>query len=228
MTEYWRGDAETGDKSQWCKQTVKSDDRIQVVTSPVSQGNYSYRVELRKGDNPSGNRSTLASGPTGNMGTPHLIKNGEEAFYGFSVLLPSESFTNLTKWRLVLQFKAHDTGSPPISINLKGVNWLLNYRPTASSSVLHKWKAPFRKDVWEKFMMHIGWSTDPKVGFIEMYLNNELVVPKFNTSTIHVKSGKIYDNFVALGLYRDSSIPVTDVIYHDGFVAGASYDEVRQ
>lgn len=228
MTEYWRGDAETGDKSQWCKQTVKSDDRIAVVNSVVNQGNYSYRVELRKGDNPSGNRATLASGPTGKMGTPHLIKNGEEAFYGFSVYLPSESFTTLDKWRLVLQFKAHDTGSPPISINLKGVNWLLNYRPTASSSVLHKWKAPFRKDTWEKFMMHINWNTDPRVGFIELYLNNSLVVPKFNTSTIHIQNGSPVDNFVAIGLYRDSSIPVTDIIYHDGFVAGRSYQEVAQ
>lgn len=225
MTEYWRGDAESGDKSQWCKQTVKSDDRIQVVTSPVSQGNYSYRVEVRKGDNPSGNRATLASGPV--CEDAHLIKNGEEAFYGFSVFLPS-TFTTLDKWRLVIQFKAHDTGSPPISINLRGINWLLNYRPTATSNVLHKWKAPFRKNVWEKFMLHVNWNTDPRIGFIELYLNDNLVVPKFHTSTIHIQNGRPVDNFVALGLYRDSSIAVTDVIYHDGFVAGRSYEEVSQ
>lgn len=226
MTEYWRGDAETGDKSQWCKQTVKVDDRIRVVTTPVNQGQYSYRVELRKGDNPSGNRSTLATGP--NCDGEHLIKNGDEAFYGFSVFIPATSFAIVNKWRLVLQFKAHDTGSPPISINVRGINWLLNYRPTSTSNVLTKWRKPFRKNVWEKFMFHIGWSTDPRVGFIEMYLNNILVVPKFNTATIHIQDGSPVDNFVALGLYRDSSIPSTDVIYHDGFVAGRSYEEVNQ
>jgi hypothetical protein len=77
-------------------------------------------------------------------------------------------------------------------------------------------------------MMNIKWSRDPKVGSIELYLNERLVVPKFNTATIHVKDGKPCVNFVALGLYRDSSIKTTDVIYHDGFVAGRSYDEVRQ
>jgi hypothetical protein len=229
VTEYWKGDAETGDKSQWAKQTVKEDSRIQVVTNQVTQGKYSYRVELRPGDNPSGCRATLASGPSGKMGPVHLIRDGEEAFYGLSVYLPSATFSTLDKWRLVLQFKAYpDTGSPPISLNIKGNNWLLNYRPTATSSVLHKAKFPLTKDRWEKFMFNIKWSKDPKVGFIELYYNGDLVVPKFNTSTIHVKSGTPSINFVALGLYRDSSIKVTDVIYHDGFVAGKSYEEVAQ
>lgn len=228
MTEYWKGDAETGDKSQWAKQTVKEDSRIQVVTNQVNQGNYSYRVELRPGDNPSGCRATLASGPSGKMGPVHMIRDGDDAYYGLSVYLPSQTFVTLDKWRLILQFKAPDTGSPPISLNIRGNNWLLNYRPTATSSVLHKAKFPLTKDRWEKFMMHIKWSKDPKIGSIEMYCNGNLIVPTFNTSTIHVLSGKVYENFVALGLYRDSSIKVIDVIYHDGFVVGKSYDEVSQ
>lgn len=228
MTEYWQGNAETGDKSQWCKQTVKSDDRIKVVTEPVSQGKYSYRVELRPGDNPSGCRATLASGPSGKMGPCHLIKNGDDAFYGWSVYLPSATFKTLDKWRLVLQFKGVHSGSPPVSLNVRGSNWLLNNRPTSSSGELHRWKAPVRKDVWEKFMMHIKWSTDPKIGFLELYYNGTLVLPKLYTSNVHIIDGQIINNFVAIGVYRDSTINVTDVIYHDGFVAGKSYEEVAQ
>lgn len=228
MIDSWRGDGETGNKSQWCKQTVQSTDRIRVVTSPTSQGNYSYRVELRPGDNPSGCRSTLASGVSGNLGQCHLMRDGDEGFYGWSVFLPSATFVKLDKWRLVLQFKGINTGSPPISLNVKNDKWLLNYRPTTSSGVLHKWTAPFRQNIWEKFSAHIKWSTDPRVGFVELYYNSNLVVPKFNTSTIHVKNGQPVNNFVAIGIYRDSSIGVTDVIYHDGFAAGASYEDVAQ
>lgn len=229
MTEYWRGDAETGNKTQWCKQTAQSDDRIKVVTNPVSQGKYSYRVELRPGDNPSGCRATLASGPSSKVGQCHLIKDGDEAFYGWSVYLPSNSFAKLNKWRLVLQFKGISTGSPPISLNVNGDDWILNNRPTTKSGVLHRWKSTIRKDVWEKFMLHIKWSTNPKIGFLELYYNDRLVLPRLYTSNIHsLSNGKPVDNFVALGIYRDSSINVTDVIYHDGFVAGKSYDEVKQ
>ncbi len=228
MTEYWRGDAETGDKSQWCKQTVANDSRIQVGSERVSQGTYSYRVELRHGDNPSGNRATLASGPSGKLGQCHIIKNGDEAFYGWSVYLPSKTFETVDKWRLVLQFKGVHSGSPPISLNIKGSNWLLNNRPTASSGEIHRWKSPLQKDTWEKFMMHIKWSTDPNDGFIELVYNGNLVLPKLNVANIHLASGKPVDNFVALGIYRDSSIPFTDVIFHDGFAAGQSYEEVAQ
>jgi hypothetical protein len=228
VTEYWRGDAETGDKSQWCRQTAQTDSRIQVVTNPISQGNYAYRMELRYGDNPSGCRSTLASGPTSKLGTCHLIKSGDEAFYGWSVFLPSDSVIKSDKWRLVLQFKGIGSGSPPVSLNLNNDAWILNNRPTTSSGNLHIWKAPARKDVWEKFMMHIKWSENPKIGFLELYYNDGLVLPQKFTSTIHIKDGKPVTNFVALGLYRDSSIKQTDILYHDGFVAGQSYEEVKQ
>jgi hypothetical protein len=231
MTEFWRGDGETADKKkEWAKQTVAADNRIQISGSPVSQGQYSYRVELQPGDNPSGCRATLASGMTSQRGwsPAHLIKNGDEAYYGFSIYLPSDTFKKLDKWRLLLQFKGQNSGSPPIALNVSNDTWLLNSRPTVKSSNLHIWKAPVIKDAWEKFMMHVKWSTDPKVGFIELYYNGQLVLPQLYTSTIHVKDGKPVTNFVALGIYRDSSISVTDVVYHDGFVAGQSYEEVAQ
>jgi hypothetical protein len=228
MTDFWRGDAETGDKSQWCKQTVQSDDRIQVTQNVVSQGLYSYRVELRPGDSPSGCRATLASGPTSRLGTCHQIVDGDEAFYGLSVYLPSDTFTKQDKWRLVIQFKAHNTGSPPVSLNVRADNWLFNYRPTASSSVLHKEKFPVNKDSWEKFVLHAKWSSDPKIGFLELWRNGNIVVPKFFTSNIHIKNGQKVPNFVAIGLYRDSGIKVTDVIYHDGFVAAPTFEEAAQ
>lgn len=231
MTEYFVANGETGDKrKEWAKQTVAADGRITIVDHPVSQGSKSYRVELRQGDNPSGCRATVASGMTSQKGwSPvHLIKNGDEAFYGLSVFLPSDSFKTVDKWRLVLQFKGNHTGSPPVSLNVKGDHWLLNNRPTSSSGEKHLWQHAFRYNEWEKFMMHIKWSTDPKVGFVELMYNGQVVLPKFFTSNVHVYNGQPVVNFVAMGIYRDASIATTDVIYHDGFVAGRSYEEVAQ
>lgn len=225
--EYWKGDAETGDLSQWSKVVQAAPDRIQVITSPVSQGKYAYRFELRDGDDASGERVQLDSGISGGPNS-HYISDGDEAFYGVSFYLPSASLPKIAKWRLFLQFKGIHTGSPPVAISHNADEWRLYYRPNTSSDNLLKWRTPDRKDVWEKFMFRIKWSKDPQVGFIEMYYNGVLAVPKFYTSNIHVQGGVPIRNIVDIGIYRDAGITSTDVIYIDNFVAGRSYDEVKQ
>lgn len=227
--EYWRGDAETGDLSQWAKVIRAETDRIQVVTNPVSNGKYSYRFELRGEDSTYGERVQLDSGISGGANA-HYIKDGDEGYYGCSFYLPSDSLAKNTNWRQFLQFKGIHTGSPPLQIGFNNDNWRLYYRPTNDVSNIMKWQSPSpaRKNVWEKFTFHIKWSADPKVGFFEAYYNNTLVVPKFYTSLIHIQDGKKIDNVVDIGIYRDSAISTTDIIYIDNFVAGRSYDEVKQ
>src|SRR5206468_1327920 len=47
----WRGDFETGDLSQWAEvhtgKAWQSDSSINVVTSPVRQGNYAARITVK-------------------------------------------------------------------------------------------------------------------------------------------------------------------------------------
>lgn len=231
MTEYWKADAESGDKRlEWAKQTVAADDRIKIVSSPVTQGTKSYRVELRHGDNPSGCRAMVATGPSAmkGWGPVHILKPNDEAYYGFSVLLPSATFPKLDRWRLLIQWKGIHTGSPPVSLNIKSDKWLLNNKPTASGSIIHRWTSLVHKDAWEKFVLHAKWSSDPKVGFIELYYNGQMVLPKLMTSTMHIVNGQTVNNIISYGIYRDSSITSTDVVFHDGFVVGKTYDEVTQ
>lgn len=229
MTEYWAAHGETGDLSEWCQVIRAAEDRVRVVTSPGNEGNYSYRFEIRPGDEPSGARAMLNSGISQSDGENcHLIQEGDEAFYGWSVYLRYGNFDKSDKWRLVLQFKGIHTGSPPVSLNVRNDNWLLNYRPNVESGVLHKWTAPVKKGKWEAFGIHVKWSSNPEEGFIEFKYNGEIVVPKFYTANIHIENGSPVPNVVALGIYRDSTHTTTDVLYHDGFIAGASWEEVAQ
>src|SRR5262245_27428354 len=58
----WRGDFETGNIGQWTKAQQVASDRLQIVNSPVRQGQHSLRVEVKQGDDPinaSGNRAEL-------------------------------------------------------------------------------------------------------------------------------------------------------------------------
>lgn len=216
----WRGDAETGDLSQWCIQNQAQPGRISVVTNPVTQGQYAYRFELIDGDTASGERVTLSQ-----QCDERLEREGQEKYFGWSVFLPLDYPVN-DPWSLVTQFKGIHTGSPPISLNYRYGNWMLNYRPNTNSGVLNKWKTPATNGRWEHFVLHIKWSTDPNVGFIEFWFNGQLVVPKFYTPTMHLSNGVPVPNFGVIGLYRDSSIKDNVKLYHDGMVAGRTYQSV--
>lgn len=217
---YWRGDAESGDLSQWCTTFREAPDRIQVVTSPVKQGRYAYRINVQANDNPSGERATLSQicRPT--------ERPGDDKYYGMSVMLPS-GFPDYSAWSQVMQFKANDTGSPPVQITYTGGQWQLTHRPNVSSGNIVKWRTPARKGVWESFIFHIKWSSNPQTGLIELWYNGNRVA-SFNTSTIHVMNGVTYPNFVAIGHYRDASISDNVILYHDGFVSGSTFASVAQ
>lgn len=223
--DYWKGDAETG-LSAWAKIVEAQPGRVSVVADPAGLGK-AFRFELRPGDDAYGSRVQLDSGISGGANA-HYINDGDEGFYGCSFYLPSATLAKVAKWRQFLQFKGMHSGSPPVQIGFNDDNWKLYYRPTITSSNLLKWQTPSKKGVWEKFMFHIKWSHDPNVGFIEMYYDGALVVPKFYTSNIHVENGVSIRNIVDIGIYRDGSITTTDIIYIDGFIAGRSYTEVKQ
>lgn len=217
----WSGDAESGDLSQWCNVNEAVKGRITVVDSPVAQGNHAYRFQLNNGDSIFGTeRVTLSQQCEGRYEI-----DGQEKYYGWAVMLPNEYPFN-TSWSLVVQWKGIHTGSPPIQLSQTSGNWQLTYRPTASSSNTVKWKTPVNKGQYEKFVMHVKWSTDPTVGFIELWYNGKLVVPKFYTSTIHLDGGVPVKNYVAMGLYRDATISTDVILYHDAFTVGRTFASV--
>src|SRR3989344_5146589 len=122
---YWRGDAETGNLSQWCVKNEAAPGRIKVVTSPVAQGKYAYQFNYIHPD-AVGNyeRVTLANGQ-GPDATCKYEPLGSERYYGWSVLLPA-GYPNNTLWSLMVQFKGERSGSPQISLNFRDNNWMLN------------------------------------------------------------------------------------------------------
>jgi hypothetical protein len=81
--------------------------------------------------------------------------------------------------------------------------------------------APLEKGRWYDFVLHIKWSSDPSVGFVEVWLNGSKVVPKTITPTLYVGQGA----YLKMGYYR-AAYDQTTVIYHDGMRRGATYEEV--
>jgi hypothetical protein len=199
----WRGDFETGNYSQWTKAQIVSADRMQAVTSPVRQGRYSMKVTVRQGDDPissSGNRNELVK----------LTRepSGSEYYYKWSTMFASD-FPSVSTWQLFAQWHHEgSSGSPPVEFFVYGEEIRLNVRGTLV------WKAPLVRGAWQDFVFHVKWSSSSSTGFVELYHNGRLVLPRRYIATQF--SG--YLNYLKLGLYRNESISRTGVLYHDGFI----------
>nr|WP_224244483.1 polysaccharide lyase [Hyalangium gracile] len=208
----WRGDFETGDRSQYSGAQMVSADRLQVVTSPVAEGRYALKATVKQGDDPinsSGNRNELVY--QGNEAV------GSEYYYRWKVMFAPD-FPSVRTWQVFTQWH-HDgcCGSPPVEFFVYGEE----IRLTLTDSIT-PWSMPLTRGVWHEFIFRVKWSADPSVGFVELWHNRERVLPKRNLATMYPAS-KVY---LKLGLYRSDTISQTGVVYHDGFTQATRLEDV--
>jgi MYXO-CTERM domain-containing protein len=208
----WRGDFETGDRTQYSGTQMVSADRLQVVTSPVAEGRYALKATVQQGDDPinsSGNRNELVY--------QGREKEGSEYYYRWKVMF-AEDFPSVKTWQLFTQWH-HDgcCGSPPVEFFVYGEE----IRLTLNDSVT-PWTTKLVRGVWHEFIFHVKWSPDPKVGFVELWHNGQLALPKRNIGTMYAGDG-IY---LKLGLYRSDTVSQVGVVYHDGFMQATALSDV--
>ncbi|MDY7227443.1 polysaccharide lyase [Hyalangium rubrum] len=208
----WRGDFETGNRSQYSGVQMVSADRLQVVTSPVAEGRYALKATVVQGDDPidsSGNRNELF----------HLSNEtaGTEYYYRWKVMFAPD-YPSERAWQVFTQWH-HDgcCGSPPVEFHVYGEEMRL----TLTSSVT-PWTAPLTRGVWHEFIFHVKWSADANTGFIELWHNREKVVPRTNLATMYAGT----KNYLKLGLYRKDTIVPVGVVYHDAFIKGTQLADV--
>jgi polysaccharide lyase-like protein len=81
--------------------------------------------------------------------------------------------------------------------------------------------ARFAPGRWYDFVFHVKWSSNPKVGFVEVWVNRAKVLKKKTLATLYAGQGV----YLKQGFYR-AAYGGTTVVYHDGMRRGSSYTEV--
>jgi Polysaccharide lyase len=210
----WRGDFETGDLSQWTKSQQVAPDRMQVVQSPVRQGKYALRVEVRQGDDPlnaSGDRAELVWSP--------VETEGNDRYYSWSTMWAPD-FPSEKTWQAFTQWHhTGDTGTPPFEMYVNGETMYLAIGP--DETVL--WTHPLERGAWHDFILHVKWSSDPGVGFVELWYDGQQELRKTSGQTMFPGQ----DNIMKQGLYRNKTISEVGVLYHDGMTVGTSLEDVQ-
>ncbi|NTX03340.1 heparin lyase I family protein [Myxococcus sp. CA040A] len=209
----WRGDFETGNRSQYSSEQVVSSDRLLVVTNPVAEGKYALKVTVKQGDDPinsSGNRNELVY--------QGKEKEGSEYFYRWKVMFAAD-FPSVDTWQLFTQWH-HDgcCGSPPLEFYVRGeeIRMALNYDSTIP------WRGKLQRGVWHEFILHVKWSSKASTGFVELWHNKEKVLAKKSAVTMYAGQ----NNYLKLGLYRSDTVKPVGVLYHDGFIQATTLADV--
>ena len=218
---YWSGDFETGDTSQWDGVHTGGkwgNSSIKTVTSPVRWGKYAGKFTVYGGGKYA-DRAEISASQQQTGGYP-----GQEWYYSWSTYVPSIPnatspwgfHADITQWMDLYHrcspplFVEILTG-PPLQFNMQS-DILDNHNKCKSIGPHHEWNmGTFQYDQWNDFTVHIKWSEDPTVGFVEAWRNGVKVVPLTYMRTLDT-SGGVY---MEQALYHPGN-GGTHVIYHDG------------
>jgi hypothetical protein len=143
---------------------------FEVVTTPVYEGKYSGKFELRYGDP----RSTK-SGRRSEILFPEI--NEKERWYGFSVFFPSDGYQDDEDSEIITQWH-NCCGTPTLS--LRNTNGRLNLRVGNDRRLKGRyWNnfdfGPVPKDQWMRFVFHII-HADGEEGLVEVWRDGEKLV----------------------------------------------------
>ena len=210
----WRGDFESGDLEQWGTAQRVADDRIQVVRSPTRQGSSAARFEVREGDNV-GDGAPRAELALLNR-RDACCREGDERWYRWQTMFDRSFPTDPGLFIDFVQFKKDGEGSGPVTFMVWGEQMEMRANGT-------HWKAPLRRGQWEDFVFHVKWSPDPTVGFVELWRNGRLELPrKYMLTMDRDAAGKAIPAYIKQGLYRSEDFTQTGVVFQDGMVAGTT------
>ncbi|MFL5437948.1 MAG: polysaccharide lyase [Myxococcales bacterium] len=235
----WRGDFEGGassltgacsyETSGWCNKQSVRPEQIQVVTDPdpIFEGHNAVRFEVKYGDQYrtySDERSLLS---------PPLTlweDEGNDRWYRWQVLWPQDWVGSYPKWDelgtpssrnnagSIVEWH-HDanggveSGSAPLYFRGEDkyiTMCLVDQRTSACRETINL--AELQRGHWHDFVMHAKWSSDPKIGFLEIWIDGVNVLPK------HMASNKYpgMRNYLLIGLYRNAHIGDPNLLYPDG------------
>jgi hypothetical protein len=233
----WVGDFEAGTSSlggncnagqnQWCNDEIIRPQQMQVVQDPVVQGKYALRVEVKFGDvyNGYSDSRSLMTGP------PQLWEDeGNERWYRWQTMWPVGYVGTYPKWDQlsdptvrsnagsVVEWHhdgngAVETGSAPLYIGADdNYIWLCLVDQTTGACREHINLASLIRGHWHDFVVHAKWSSDPTVGFLDIWVDGVHVLP------MHMCQNKYpgMRNYLVAGLYRNGEIGDPNLLYPDG------------
>lgn len=214
----WKADFETGNLSQW--HWIANEGAASASTECAFDGKYSGKIVL------SGDAEFLWNGDVNlNRSEFHYTPEkrstyeGKETFYAFSFYLP-EAFSAVGRHELGY-WESDQTWQQMMRFNIDGEDF--SFKATAQDAPFWTEIKGAKAEQWHKVAMHIHWSTDPKKGFVKVWLDGKHKGEHF----FQTLPAKNTDMFNQLGILRNQQDKV-EVIYIDKVFATDNLTELLE
>jgi hypothetical protein len=210
-TVTWRGGFETGNLKEWS--TFQHPEHIQIIDSPLRDGQYAARLEVHQTDTFGGKDVRVRMGVT----KPSPFENAE-VYYAFSTFVSAEQplvpgYHQLAIWESV---KAHPVMYFGASSGTVSFNMVVPIKV--------KWSGSLAPGRWHDTVVHVKWSPDPAIGFVEMMYDGQVVVPKTSGQTMW-STGEA--NTFSLGVLRDKAVVPVEVIFLDAVMVATELADTK-
>jgi hypothetical protein len=219
----WTGDIETGNISQF--NTDPANDvggtRPRVVTDPVRSGRYALALSIPGSTEPG---EGICCGSRDEV-KPRFrdLREGDDLWFGFSIYL-APGYPTSGGWQVVTQFKQNFDGSPPLSLNVEDDQYKIEggYGYPGGSRLFVRPVGAAVTGEWVDWVMHVRFSANPAVGFVEAWRDGELVLPRMSPpgGTLYPGSGSRGGSYVKTGPYRDQAMTEPGTLYLDDWRIG--------
>jgi len=212
--------------------------------SPDPNGMNAAKMTIKHGDvytDPAGHTSARAEVVLTNKlpdrpndPNRNLFREGDDIWLHWYTLFPTNAYptsSDKNLWQVWTQWHQSDASTacctPTMEFNVLGSNLALrvlghiwdaqNCFTVATGQCGYKWVAPIQKGSWYEILLHVKWSTQNNVGYMEMYVNH-IPVSQNAMGKNHPFATLDSDGLAYLkqGLYRNPNIPFDQTIYHDG------------
>lgn len=163
----WQGNFETGDTSQW--HTPINPAGLSVTNTCTFDGDYAGKVRLT-GDKDflwQGNKF-LNRSEFHHRSATGMTYEGKETFFAFSFYLPQKFTEHKHEFGY---WESDKSWQQTLRFNITGTE--LSFQESAAKEVLWKLPEGAIPGQWHRIAMHIHWSTDPKAGFTEVWVNGQ-------------------------------------------------------
>ena len=182
---------------------------VPVGAETAPDGTAAFRTEIQ--DNVliyDSERSEWANGPSD---CPNFRSAQGDTTRSRVTVYLAPSFPSYQDWSLIAQWKAPHRGTPPSQIALQNDQFAI--RGIGSESPRKYLPiGPIVRGRWITFDVRHHWSPDPAVGWVEVYRDGQLVLPRTYMRTLEPSDADV-PVFLSVGQYRSKTNSGTSVLW---------------
>jgi hypothetical protein len=198
-------------------------DSSRLTTATVA-GRPAWGFTIVDGDNFDGWGERSELGQEGKSSFPYIYNDGDEAWIGYSMLLPASFNTNVD-WAVFNQLKTFGVVSPDWQVMLSGGK--LFWETRVSGTAKSVWSTPATKDVWHNFVIRLKWRKSSG-GRVELYHSTGTVTPALQYAADgQTMRAAVTSGVFRQGFYRDSGATGNATMYSANYGVGSSFAAVN-